>query len=366
MSEKTSKIDPSEMLVLLTTAADTPRAKAVLDFALAHGLSDPVLLPTHSPEMKTGVDLAAAIYIRASILADKFTPSVNGESILVDAILLALLDRASQSTWSFGAELLYEVRAAGIQISREEVGALLAQEGTYATNRSKGELMKSTPLAVLLYCGRFQARLCGCSFKMTAPDGEATGNVQFPSEPMDRILSALNAYVKKAVGPENENRFLAFVAFLEQSTFPQDPASTKYHLAEPGGLALHTSNVLSVMTEILSPVTSTQMAKITLAAVCHDLCKVGVYKPTVKSQKIDGKWVEVNGYSFEDPMPFGHGRKSMYMAVGYFGKALGEDVAKAIDGHMADSPNTESQFADFPLGVALHIADVIATYILEK
>lgn len=366
MSGKQPQNEPSEMLVFLTNAADSPRMKAVLDFALANGLTDPVQLPTQSPEMKTGVDLAAAIYIRASTLANNFAPSINVESIFVDAVLLALLDRTSQSNWSFGAELLYKVRAAGIQISREEVGALLAQEGTYATNRSKGDLMRSTPLAVLLYCGHFQARLCGSTFKMTAPDGETTVNVQFPSEPMDRILSALNTYVKEAVGPENENRFLAFVAFLEQSTFPQDPASTKYHLAEPGGLALHTSNVLYVMTAILSPVTSTQMAKITLAAVCHDLCKVGVYKPTVKSQKIDGKWVEVNSYSFEDPMPFGHGRKSMYMAAGYFGKALGEDVAKAIDGHMADSPNVESQFADFPLGVALHIADVIATYILEK
>lgn len=357
---------PSELMVYLTTAADTSRKKTMLDFALAHGLEREISLPTKDQMMKSGVDLAAMTYVRAANLANCFAPSADMESIFVISVLLALQE-TNPSTWSYGAELLYQLRAAGISISREEVGAFLAQEGTFASNRTKGSLMETSLLAPLLYCGFYQARLCGGRFKLEAAEGEAPFGVQFPQEPMEAIVKTIQGYASPYVGEANQERVSSFLAFLQQSSFSHDPASTKYHLSQPGGLALHTATVLRAMVSVFSQsVTASQMGKISLAAICHDLCKVGVYQPTTRRQKVDGEWVDVQSYAFQDPMPFGHGRKSMYMAAGFFGAALGQDVAKAIDGHMADDPNADQAFVDFPLGVGLHVADMIATYILEK
>ena len=73
-------------------------------------------------------------------------------------------------------------------------------------------------------------------------------------------------------------------------------------------------------------------------------------------------------YNFDDPMPYGHGEKSVYIINGYM--RLSREEAFAIRYHMGFSGNEDKNsvgkaFEMFPLAFALSVADMEATYFLE-
>ena len=108
---------------------------------------------------------------------------------------------------------------------------------------------------------------------------------------------------------------------------------------------------------------------IAIVALLHDLCKIGCYEKSFRNVKgVDGKWTQVPSYSFNDPMPYGHGEKSVYVANGFL--RLTREEAFAIRYHMGFSGNEDNRqvgqaFQMYPLAFCLSVADMEATYFLE-
>ena len=107
-----------------------------------------------------------------------------------------------------------------------------------------------------------------------------------------------------------------------------------------------------------------------LCGLLHDVCKIGCYKPSTRNVKgEDGKWTQVPTFTYEDPLPYGHGEKSVYVINGFV--RLTREEAMAIRWHMGFSGTEDSRlvgraFAKYPLAFALSVADMEATYFLEE
>ena len=109
---------------------------------------------------------------------------------------------------------------------------------------------------------------------------------------------------------------------------------------------------------------------IAIVALCHDLCKVGCYKKGFRNVKDDatGKWEKVPTYTFDDPLPYGHGEKSVYITNGFI--RLTREEAMAIRWHMGFSGPEDNRMVGqalqkYPLAFALATADMEASYFLE-
>lgn len=116
--------------------------------------------------------------------------------------------------------------------------------------------------------------------------------------------------------------------WLDSKTdFFKAPASRKQHMAQPGGLAIHSLNVYKRLLEITARDTPKEVLvedtteTVAILGLLHDVCKVGVYHQT-----------EGGGYEFRDPFPLGHGEKSLYLITRHM--ALTEEEALAIRWHM--------------------------------
>ncbi len=170
----------------------------------------------------------------------------------------------------------------------------------------------------------------------------------------------------------------AMLDYLEnKSDFFTAPASARYHGAYEGGLCDHSVNVYHCLKDYLERERVSELyglnysdETIAIVALLHDLCKIGCYKPGTRNIKgADGKWTQVPSYQFHDPMPYGHGEKSVYIVNGYL--RLTREEAFAIRYHMGFSGNEDkgqvgSAFQMFPLAFALSVADMEATYFLES
>lgn len=168
------------------------------------------------------------------------------------------------------------------------------------------------------------------------------------------------------------------ISFIRKSDFYTAPASTRYHSSYNGGLLIHSLNVYDRLYQILrNDETWYQNGKtysdetIIIVALLHDICKTFFYKETTRNQKNEetGKWEKVPYYIVEDKFAFGHGEKSVFMIERYM--KLTKEEAMAIRWHMGftepkDNWNCLSAaIAQYPLALAVHIADLEATYLLE-
>jgi hypothetical protein len=162
-----------------------------------------------------------------------------------------------------------------------------------------------------------------------------------------------------------------------RSDFFTAPASARYHGAYAGGLCDHSVNVYHCLRDYLARERVAELygleygeESVAIAALLHDLCKVGCYKPSVRNVKgEDGKWQTVPAFTYEDPLPYGHGEKSVYIASGFL--RLSREEAMAIRWHMGfsgteDSRTVGNAFQKYPLAFALSVADMEATYFLEE
>ncbi len=154
------------------------------------------------------------------------------------------------------------------------------------------------------------------------------------------------------------------------------PASTRFHGAFDGGLALHSLNVYHCLKDYLSRQRVKEVYKlscseesIAIVALLHDLCKTDTYKRDFRNVKNDaGVWERVPTYRTEDELPYGHGEKSVYMISGFM--RLTRDEAMAIRWHMGFSGTEDNNLVGralekYPLAFALATADMEATYFLE-
>ena len=180
---------------------------------------------------------------------------------------------------------------------------------------------------------------------------------------------------KSMIHREGADRFLEYLTG-KSSDFFTAPASTRYHGACEGGLAQHSINVYHCLKAYLERQRVKDLygmeysdETIALVALLHDVCKIGCYKVSTRNVKDEnGVWQKVPYYAFEDPLPYGHGEKSVYIISGFL--RLTREEAFAIRFHMGfsgteDKGSVGKAFEMFPLAFALSVADMEATYFLE-
>lgn len=178
------------------------------------------------------------------------------------------------------------------------------------------------------------------------------------------------------------------VEYIRKIDFYTAPASTKYHGCHEGGLLEHSLNVYKCLMakknsetwrEVFQNITD---ENIIITALLHDLCKTNFYVVEMKNKKVysetgtkmdsNGRydWVSVPGYSIEDKNPMGHGEKSVIMIMNFI--KLVPNETYGILFHMGftlpkEEWNTLSAaIQKHPFILAVHEADLEATYLLEK
>lgn len=162
-----------------------------------------------------------------------------------------------------------------------------------------------------------------------------------------------------------------------KSDFFTAPASARYHGAYAGGLCEHSLNVYHCLVDYLQRERVQELygleyseESIAIVALLHDLCKIGCYKQSTRNVKDEnGKWQTVPTYTFDDPLPYGHGEKSVYIVNGFI--RLTREEAMAIRWHMGFSGTEDNRtvgqaFQKYPLAFALATADMEASYFLES
>ena len=170
----------------------------------------------------------------------------------------------------------------------------------------------------------------------------------------------------------------ALLDYLEhKSDFFTAPASARYHGAWPGGLCEHSVNVYRCLEAYLERERVRELygldyspETVALVSLLHDVCKIGCYRGGTRNVKgPDGKWQSVPTFFYEDNLPYGHGEKSVYILSGFL--RLTREEAMAIRWHMGFSGDEDKRlvgqaFQQYPLAFALSVADMEATYFLEK
>lgn len=161
------------------------------------------------------------------------------------------------------------------------------------------------------------------------------------------------------------------------SDFFTAPASTRYHGAYDGGLCEHSINVYECLCDYLQRPRVREMyglapsaQTVAIVALLHDLCKVNCYKPSFRNVKDEnGTWHKVPCYEFADPLPYGHGEKSVYIISSFM--RLSREEAFAIRFHMGFAATDEARlvgdaYEKFPLCIAVSTADLEASYFVES
>lgn len=178
------------------------------------------------------------------------------------------------------------------------------------------------------------------------------------------------------IARENINRdgLEDLLKWLESTDFFEAPASSKFHSAEAGGLCFHSLNVYKRLLEMAEREWGEDFNKetVTVCALFHDVCKCCFYKTEYRNVKDEnGNWVKKPYYAIDDPLPYGHGEKSVYIINGYM--RLTREEALAINWHMGGFDKRvaggDYQFSKayykYPICVMTHLADVMATYLDE-
>lgn len=161
--------------------------------------------------------------------------------------------------------------------------------------------------------------------------------------------------------------------WLQTTDFFTAPASTRFHGACESGLVMHSINVYNAMREGFFEEGDDEES-FAICALLHDLCKANFYKTGTRNVKDDltEKWEKVPYYSVEDRFPYGHGEKSVFLIERFMKLKTAEAVA--IRWHMGgfDDAVRGGSFAiseaydHYPIAVKLHLADLKATYLMEK
>ena len=180
----------------------------------------------------------------------------------------------------------------------------------------------------------------------------------------DQIMNLLSNVTRPGMGK--------LITYLEQDTdFFIAPASTRFHGNYMGGLAEHSLNVYELFKKKNEQYDfGLSDDSVVIVSLLHDLCKANYYVESTRNVKKDGKWVQVPYYSVEDQTPFGHGEKSVILLQQFI--RLSKEEVTLIRWHMGGyEPKENYNYVSaawnmYKAGVALHTADLEASYILEK
>lgn len=184
-------------------------------------------------------------------------------------------------------------------------------------------------------------------------------------------------------------------AHLAGTSFYTDPASCFRHRCYPGGLADHCLGLYLHLRQLCAAYESTTpgatpypQSTLATIALSHDLCKVGTYQRTTKSQEKKGEdgrvltdfrgkpvWEDVDAYEYVVPaFPLGHGDASLFRLL----EALpdlrqrpdADSIMLAVRWHMgvwnAAPGEEQNRLADAnarsPLVLLTQFADLLDTY----
>ena len=180
---------------------------------------------------------------------------------------------------------------------------------------------------------------------------------------------------QRAIRREGAGALLDYLT--NRSDFFTAPASARYHGAWAGGLCEHSVNVYHCLVDYLARPRVQELygldytgESVAVAALLHDVCKVGCYRPGTRNVKNDatGQWEKVPTFFYEDKLPYGHGEKSVYIISGFM--KLTREEAMAIRWHMGFSGSEDPRMVgqalqQYPLAFALATADMEASYFME-
>lgn len=185
----------------------------------------------------------------------------------------------------------------------------------------------------------------------------------------ERFLSLYHSLIKR----DGADRLLDWLC---QSDFYEAPASTRFHGSYEGGLLEHSLNVYDCLLKQLEAAglaESYDAETVALVSLLHDVCKVNFYKKGFRNAKDEetGQWYKKEVYEIDEKFPVGHGEKSVIILQNFI--HLNAEEIFAIRAHMGGF-DTSVRGGDYFIGkvfeksklaACLHLADMMATYILE-
>ena len=161
--------------------------------------------------------------------------------------------------------------------------------------------------------------------------------------------------------------------WLSTTDFFKAPASTRFHGACEEGLVMHSLNVYHALMDRFFE-EGDNPESMAVCGLLHDLCKANYYKAGSRNVKNEatGQWEKVPIFMVEDQFPYGHGEKSVYLIERFIRLKPAEAVA--IRWHMGGFDDAarggcraiSEAYDAYPLAVKLHLADLTATYLMEK
>ena len=161
--------------------------------------------------------------------------------------------------------------------------------------------------------------------------------------------------------------------WLATTDFFKAPASTRFHGACEEGLVMHSLNVYHALMDRFFE-EGDNPESMAVCGLLHDLCKANYYKAGSRNVKNEatGQWEKVPIFMVEDQFPYGHGEKSVYLIERFIRLKPAEAVA--IRWHMGGFDDAarggcraiSEAYDAYPLAVKLHLADLTATYLMEK
>ena len=167
--------------------------------------------------------------------------------------------------------------------------------------------------------------------------------------------------------------------------FFEAPASAGHHLNVEGGLAQHSLNSCKAALAVwegmktVEPTLANEVTResIIIATLLHDLCKIDIYRRSVKKRKNAlGQWEDPEGYKVTyRNFPMGHGEKSVILAL-CSGIELSDAEMLAIRWHMGAWGVNQNSFEDcrnydaarklYPLVAIVQTGDSLAAAIMER
>ena len=161
--------------------------------------------------------------------------------------------------------------------------------------------------------------------------------------------------------------------WLSTTDFFKAPASTRFHGACEEGLVMHSLNVYHALMDRFFE-EGDNPESMAVCGLLHDLCKANYYKTGSRNVKNEatGQWEKVPIFMVEDQFPYGHGEKSVFLIERFMKLHIEEAVA--IRWHMGGFDDAarggcraiSEAYDAYPLAVKLHLADLTATYLMEK
>lgn len=170
------------------------------------------------------------------------------------------------------------------------------------------------------------------------------------------------------------------IKWLSKSTYFTMPSSTRFHGNYDGGLAEHSLNVYNSLKMLCDkyteqfPETYFNEDSLKIIALCHDFCKIDLYKKSFRNVKNEstGQWEKKQVFEFDDALGMGHGEASVYIIQSFI--KLTREEALAIRWHMGgyDAAIKGGERGVYvatkqtPLVTLIQFADMWASNFMEK